>query len=603
MENNIRKMDHDGPGDDHALALANLIDDDQPIDWESEAVVATSDEERAVLAELRVLAALTRVYRDPDAVGATEPMPPVDPAHPPASWASLTILEQIGRGSFATVYRARDVLGRNVALKLFPITPENTVALSSRVLREGSLLARIEHANVVVVHGVERSNGYDGLWMQFINGRTLEQELQARGPLSGEEAALIGLDLCKALAAVHRRGLVHRDVKTQNVMREEGGRTVLMDFGAGAELAGLNRTLEMAGTALYLAPELFDGRAATPASDIYSLGVLLYRLVTQGYPVTGVDRFAIEKAHRAGDVKKLRDARPDLSTTFVEAVESALSSDPAKRPQTAGELEAALTRRDGDRGGHGSNTGRGWNMIKFASALAAVVAIAVAGTLIAKWADRETPPTGLATGSGVEQPNSPATPLAADAGSYSIKATLYRTRNGAEVPLRAGMNLVPGDQLSMQLESSTPVYAYVINVDDADKIYRLFPLPRHQPDNPLVAQANRLPSSDDNWVVTDEGGREHFVIWVSRTKDVAVDAIMRTIPAASGENKPRRVALQSGDVEVLRSVGGLKPRVPQPAASAASLSFFYDGARELTGETEKTSGVWIRRLTVPGPTR
>ncbi len=195
MENNIRKTDHDHPEDDHALALANLIDDDQPIDWESEAVVATSDEERAVLAELRVLAALTRVYRDPDAVGATEVMAPADPAHPPTSWASLTILEQIGRGGFASVYRARDVLGRNVALKLFPITQENAGALSSRVLREGSLLARIEHANVVTVYGVERSNGCDGLWMQFINGRTLEQELQARGPLSGEEAALIGLDL------------------------------------------------------------------------------------------------------------------------------------------------------------------------------------------------------------------------------------------------------------------------------------------------------------------------------------------------------------------------------------------------------------------------
>ena len=185
----------------------------------------------------------------------------------------------------------------------------------------------------------------------------------------------------------------------------------------------------------------------------------------------------------------------------------------------------------------------------------------------------------------------------------SVKATLYRTRNGAEVALTAGMNLVPGDQLSMQLESSAPVYAYVINVDDADKIYRLFPLPQHQPDNPLPAVTNRLPSSEDNWLVTDEGGREHFVIWVSRSKDVAVDAIMRTIPAASGENKPNRVALQPRDAEVLRSVGGLKPRVPRPAASAATLSFFYDGASELTDNVERTSGVWIRRLTVPGPAR
>ena len=114
--------------------------------------------------------------------------------------------------------------------------------------------------------------------MEFIHGRTMEDELRARGPLGAEEASLIGVDLCRALAAVHGRGLVHRDIKAQNVMREEGGRTVLMDFGAGTELtAGLRRSLDMAGTPLYLAPELFDGRPATRASDIYSLGVLLYR--------------------------------------------------------------------------------------------------------------------------------------------------------------------------------------------------------------------------------------------------------------------------------------------------------------------------------------
>ena len=130
---------------------------------------------------------------------------------------------------------ARATLKRDVALKLFPVTPENADALSRRVLREGSLLAKINHRNVVVVHGVEQSNGFAGLWMEFIQGRTMEDELRTRGPLGAEEATLIGVDLCRALAAVHGRGLVHRDIKAQNVMREEGGRTVLMDFGAGTE--------------------------------------------------------------------------------------------------------------------------------------------------------------------------------------------------------------------------------------------------------------------------------------------------------------------------------------------------------------------------------
>ncbi len=299
---------------------------------------------------LRLLAALTRVYRDPDAIGVdTLPEVLVDPERLPATWGSLTVLEPVGKGGFAKVYRARDALKRDVALKLFPVTPENAAALSSRVLREGSLLAKINHRNVVVVHGVEQSNGFVGLWMEFIHGRTMEDELRTRGPLGAEEATLIGVDLCRALAAVHGRGLVHRDIKAQNVMREEGGRTVLMDFGAGTELtAGLHGLLDMAGTPLYLAPELFGGRPATRASDIYSLGVLLYRMVTREFPVAGADRTEIDRAHREGRVKRLRDARPDLPTSFIQTVERALSPNPAERPQTAGELEAALTERKQD---------------------------------------------------------------------------------------------------------------------------------------------------------------------------------------------------------------------------------------------------------------
>ena len=147
--------------------------------------------------------------------------------------------------------------------------------------------------------------------MELIRGRTLEDELKTRGAFSAEEARLIGLDLCRALAAVHEAGLVHRDVKTQNVMREQGGRIVLMDFGAGiATEAGVQR--DVAGTPMYLAPEVYAGHQASRVSDIYSLGVLLYHLVTGVYPVSGRNRSAIAEAHSEGRIKRLRDARPDL---------------------------------------------------------------------------------------------------------------------------------------------------------------------------------------------------------------------------------------------------------------------------------------------------
>src|SRR5439155_2355329 len=123
------------------------------------------------------------------------------------------------------------------------------------------------------------------LWMELVRGTTLEDLLTRQGLFGAREAALIGLDVCRAVAAVHRAGLLHGDIKAHNVMREEGGRTVLMDFGAGKDLdQDILRThtggiADFAGTPLYVAPEVFAGARRTKAADVYSLGVLLFHLV------------------------------------------------------------------------------------------------------------------------------------------------------------------------------------------------------------------------------------------------------------------------------------------------------------------------------------
>ena len=151
-----------------------------------------------------------------------------------------------------------------------------------RLLEEARRLARVRHTHVVQVYGAEQHDGRVGLWMELVRGESLEQTVQTRGVFGAREAALIGLDLCAALAAVHGAGLLHRDVKAQNVMRESGGRLVLMDFGTGEELSGTNR---LVGTPLYLAPEIFRGQRASVQSDLYSVGVLLFYLVTGKFPV------------------------------------------------------------------------------------------------------------------------------------------------------------------------------------------------------------------------------------------------------------------------------------------------------------------------------
>lgn len=272
-------------------------------------------------------------------------LPPI-----PARWGHLVIRDRVGAGMFGEVYRAYDEqLQREVALKLLRPGTRTSERLAAKVLQEGRALARVRHPNIVTIHGVESHGARVGLWMEFIRGNTLEQLLQRQGLFGAREAALLGQDLCRALAAVHAAGLIHRDVKAQNVMREEGGRVVLMDFGTGVaardEAASGNAAGPLAGTPLYLAPEVLAGGEATPASDLYSLGVLLYHLVTRAYPVTGASLDELRTAHAAGGSRRrLHDARPDLPDAFVQVVERALAPQPADRFPSAGVMQEALTR-------------------------------------------------------------------------------------------------------------------------------------------------------------------------------------------------------------------------------------------------------------------
>jgi eukaryotic-like serine/threonine-protein kinase len=235
----------------------------------------------------------------------------LQPAGP--TWGTFLLLEEIGRGAFGVVYRAWDpALERDVALKLIDVgrLPAHR---GDTLLREGRMLARVRHPNVVTVYSTQRLDTKVGLAMEYVRGRTLSRALMQSGPLGAEEAAVIGITLCDALAAVHRTGLVHRDVKASNVMREDGGRIVLMDFGAGHDIEPERTHASMiAGTPPYMSPEVLLGAPATPASDIYSLGVLLFHLVTGEFPVEGTSMESFAAAHRHGTRRPLGDVRPDL---------------------------------------------------------------------------------------------------------------------------------------------------------------------------------------------------------------------------------------------------------------------------------------------------
>jgi len=299
----------------------------------------------------------------PPGAGEADPESPTSPLDPTrfqaesqagkapltGTWGSLEILEPIGHGGFGRVYRARDpALGREVALKVIAV-PSDDPAKVADALKEGRLLARVRHANVVTVHGAQEFRGSVGIWMELVRGRSLAELVRLDGRFGSEEAIVVGGSVLRAVAAVHAAGLVHRDVKAQNVMRETGGRIVLMDFGAGWERgdADRKRAVSPEGTPLYMAPELLAGQPPSVASDIYSVGVLLFFLVTGTHPVDGRTIADLVLAHGLGQRRLLADCRPDLPEAFVRVVERALAPTPDRRYQSTGamarELADALT--------------------------------------------------------------------------------------------------------------------------------------------------------------------------------------------------------------------------------------------------------------------
>jgi eukaryotic-like serine/threonine-protein kinase len=242
------------------LELAARIDEGEPIDWDAEERAASDADARAVIQGFRVLAGVAAIAQDAGSgLGAPPAWPCADVDLSGTAWGPLRLEEAVGRGAFSQVYRAIDPLGRHVAVKL--LAPRlGGDDLSTRVLDEGRLLASVKHPNIVVVHGADEHDGRVGLWMEFVRGRTLAAEIDARGAHSPDEAIVVGRALCGALAAVHAKGLVHGDVKAHNVMREEGGRVVLMDFGAGQSMRPSPSGFDLlAGTPLYLCPERLSG--------------------------------------------------------------------------------------------------------------------------------------------------------------------------------------------------------------------------------------------------------------------------------------------------------------------------------------------------------
>jgi serine/threonine protein kinase len=253
------------------------------------------------------------------------------------------LIEQIGTGGMATVWKARDtLLGRPVAIKrLLPHLATDPDS-AERFKREAQAAASLNHPGIVTVFDTGEDDDGPYIILELVEGDTLAAKLAETAPLAPAAVVDIVSQVGSALDHAHALGVVHRDIKPANLILDPEGRIRLADFGIARTLddpTTVTATGELVGTISYLAPEILDGRAATPASDIYSLGAVTYELLTGRPPFTAETPAALLEAVRNSEPPSLGGVAPDQMATEVAR---AMSKDPAQRPSTAGVFAAGL---------------------------------------------------------------------------------------------------------------------------------------------------------------------------------------------------------------------------------------------------------------------
>jgi len=322
--------------DELLKAAAQLADGESP-DW-TMLLDQSTQPPPAELKNLRSLERLAQAF----ARGREETTKKVEP--PAFLWKHLEVFESIGQGGFGEVFRAYDpTLQRSVALKLRRETTAGEDPLSNRVfIQEARRLARIRHPNVLAVHGADSDNGRVGLWTDLVPGQSLQAAIEDIGHLSADQVLKIGSALADALNTIHRSGLIHGDIKASNVMLQPDGSPLLMDFGAAIERDAF-KLPPTAGSPLMMAPELLEGTAPSAASDLYSLGVLLFQSLTSRYPMQATSLDELAELHR----RSIAVDWQGVPHSFRPVLRHLLSADPKQRPgaeKTALMLDEIRTR-------------------------------------------------------------------------------------------------------------------------------------------------------------------------------------------------------------------------------------------------------------------
>jgi eukaryotic-like serine/threonine-protein kinase len=261
------------------------------------------------------------------------------------------IEQKLGEGGMGVVYRARDErLQRDVALKFLGILPTGTSASHERVLQEARAISALNHPNICTIYEVGETEGKPYIAMEYVEGHPLTMEIPSTG-LSLNQLERYGMQLADALGHAHSRGIIHRDLKSANVMVTPSGRLKVLDFGisrriesgGGDETTRFDKSWEsqhtFTGTLPYVAPEVLKGQEADERSDIWSLGVLLYEMAAGRRPFRGATAYELSAAILRENPPVIT---PGLPPVLESVIEKCLDKDPGQRYQSAGEVKAAL---------------------------------------------------------------------------------------------------------------------------------------------------------------------------------------------------------------------------------------------------------------------
>ncbi len=256
------------------------------------------------------------------------------------------LVAQHGSGGMSVIYKATDIeLGRTVAIKILRPSLTHDGSFLTRFRQEARNVANLGHPNIVTVHDVGQDGNTYYMVMEFVDGPDLKRVIKADAPLDIRRGLDVVIQMCAGIGYAHRAGLVHADVKPQNILLAEGDRVKVTDFGIAQALASTipkERQKIVWGSPHYFAPEQAQGEYPSPAADVYSIGIVLFEMLTGRLPFVGNDQQELALAHIRDKPPRIIELNPRVPSSLDQIVQKTLAKDPTQRPKNADQLKRIL---------------------------------------------------------------------------------------------------------------------------------------------------------------------------------------------------------------------------------------------------------------------